>query len=49
MLSEDVWLSGMREDDPRLEKGFRWLISMREDDGGWAVPILTCRFDRETA
>jgi len=36
------------EDDPRIEKGFRWLISMRQDDGGWTVPILTHKFDRQT-
>ena len=22
-------------DDPRIEKGFEWLISMKQDDGGW--------------
>jgi len=36
------------EDDLRVEKGFRWLISMRQDDGGWTVPILTHKFNRET-
>ncbi len=29
------------EDDPRIERGFRWLLSMRQDDGGWTIPILT--------
>jgi len=28
-------------DDPRIEKGFRWLLSMRQNDGGWTVPLLT--------
>jgi hypothetical protein len=28
-------------DDPRIEKGFQWLLSMRQDDGGWAAPIRT--------
>jgi len=28
-------------DDPRIERGFRWLLSMRQDDGGWTIPILT--------
>jgi len=37
------------EDDLRVEKGFRWLISMRQDDGGWTVPLLTHKFNRETA
>ncbi len=26
-------------DDPRLEKGLEWLLSMRQDDGGWIVPM----------
>jgi len=36
------------EDDPRIEKGFQWLLSMRQDDRGWSVPIITHDFDRET-
>ncbi|MGA9388275.1 MAG: hypothetical protein WBV70_05570 [Candidatus Bathyarchaeia archaeon] len=36
------------EDDRRVEKGFKWLLSMRQDDGGWTIPILTHRFDRQT-
>ena len=35
-------------DDPRIEKGFRWLLSMRQDDGGWSIPIITHKFDRAT-
>jgi hypothetical protein len=27
------------ENDPRVEKGMRWLLSMRQDDGGWIVPV----------
>ncbi|MEN6329874.1 MAG: hypothetical protein ABFC91_06240 [Methanobacteriaceae archaeon] len=27
--------------DPRIEKGFSWLLSQRQDDGGWAIPIRT--------
>jgi hypothetical protein len=34
-------------EDPRMERGFRWLLSMRQDDGGWTVPILTHKLDRE--
>jgi hypothetical protein len=26
-------------DHPRLETGLRWLLSMRQDDGGWIVPL----------
>jgi hypothetical protein len=35
-------------DDPRVETGMEWLLSMRQYDGGWTVPILTHAFDRET-
>lgn len=27
--------------DPRVDKGLDWLLSMRQDDGGWAVPLRT--------
>jgi hypothetical protein len=36
-------------DDSRIERGFRWLLSMRQNDGGWTVPILTHKLDRETS
>jgi len=36
------------EDDIRVEKGMRWLLSTRQDDGGWTTPILTHKYDRET-
>lgn len=26
------------EDDARIEMAFRWLLSMRQDDGGWIIP-----------
>jgi hypothetical protein len=28
-------------DDPRIERGFRWLLSIRQSDGGWTIPFLT--------
>jgi len=28
-------------DDPRITKGFKWLLSIRQDDGGWALPFRT--------
>ena len=34
--------------DPRLFKAFRWLLSMRQNDGGWTVPLITHKFDRAT-
>ena len=27
--------------DARIQKGFRWLLSIRQSDGGWAIPIST--------
>jgi len=35
-------------DDPRLEKGMQWLLAMRQDDGGWTIPLLTHKLDRST-
>jgi hypothetical protein len=35
-------------DDPRVEKGMRWLQKMGQNDGGWTVPILTQHFDGRT-
>ena len=29
--------------DRRIEAGFRWLLSIRQDDGGWAIPLRTHR------
>lgn len=28
-------------DDPRAAKSLDWLLSMRQNDGGWSIPILT--------
>lgn len=28
-------------DEPRIEKGFKGLLSVRQDDGGWANPLRT--------
>jgi len=27
--------------DPRTARGFRWLLAMRQSDGGWAIPLRT--------
>lgn len=27
--------------DPRIAAGFDWLLSFRQDDGGWAIPLRT--------
>jgi len=29
------------EDDPRIERGFDWLLSIRQHDDGWTIPIRT--------
>jgi len=36
------------EDDPRVEKGLQWLLSMRQDDGAWSVPMITYKLDQAT-
>jgi hypothetical protein len=36
------------EGDPRVARGLRWLLSMRQEDGGWTIPILTRYLDRAT-
>jgi hypothetical protein len=28
-------------DDPRINKGFNWFLSNRQNDGGWAIPFRT--------
>ena len=28
-------------DDPRIAKGFLWLLATRQSDGGWAIPLRT--------
>jgi hypothetical protein len=30
-------------DDRRVERAFRWLLAVRQDDGGWAIPFRTRR------
>ena len=27
--------------DPRIKRGFEWLLAIRQDDGGWAIPLRT--------
>ena len=36
------------EDDPRIENGFRWLLSMRQDDLGWSEALITLDLSRAT-
>ncbi len=34
--------------DPRVERALEWLLAMRQDDGGWTIPILTHKLGRAT-
>jgi hypothetical protein len=36
------------KDDPRTDKGLNWLLSMRQIDGGWTIPMLTHKLDKAT-
>lgn len=31
--------------DPRIEQGFRWLLSCKQNDGGWAIPLRTVKMN----
>ena len=35
-------------DDLRVERCFQWLLSMRQADDGWSIPMITHKLDRET-
>ena len=37
------------QDDPRIEKGFQWLLTMRQNDGGWIIGSPGCfgKYDKE--
>lgn len=37
----EVLIKAGYENDSRVEKGFQWLLSMRQQDGGWAIPLRT--------
>lgn len=34
------------ENDKRVIKGLEWLLFMRQDDGGWTIPLLTHKLDK---
>ncbi len=36
-------------EDPRVEKYFRWILSLRQEDGGWVIPIRTTKTKFEDA
>ena len=36
------------ETDPRIEKGFEWLLSVRQNDGGWlASPLMSLNLSKD--
>ncbi len=37
----EVLIKAGYADDRRIAKGLRWLIAMRQSDGGWAIPLRT--------
>lgn len=37
----ELFLKAGLTDDPRIERVFEWLESVRQDDGGWAIPLRT--------
>lgn len=37
----ELLIKAGHENDPRIEKGFQWLLAIRQQDGGWAIPIRT--------
>ena len=39
-IAELLILAGY-DKDPRIHKVFKWLLSIRQDDGGWALPLRT--------
>jgi hypothetical protein len=36
------------QNHPGVIKGLNWLLSMRQDDGGWTIPLITHSFNRKT-
>jgi hypothetical protein len=37
----EVLIHAGYEDDRRVERGLHWLMAMRQDDGGWVIPLRT--------
>jgi hypothetical protein len=34
------------QEDHRVDRGLQWLLSRRQDDGGWTIPLLTGNFSQ---
>lgn len=39
-IAELLILAGYK-DDPRIHRVFKWLLAVRQNDGGWALPLRT--------
>jgi squalene-hopene cyclase-like protein len=37
----ELLIKGGYAEDSRIERGFMWLLSIRQNDGGWAFPLRT--------
>ncbi len=48
-LAVETLIEAGFEEDPRISKFFQWLISIRLDDGGWAIPIRQAKVNFEDA
>jgi len=35
----EILIKAGYENDARIKKGFKWLLSIRQADGGWAIPF----------
>jgi hypothetical protein len=45
----EILIKAGYEEDPRISKGMEWLLSLRQEDGGWAAPLRTCRISYKDA
>lgn len=45
MLIEYLLKAGYKDDD-RIERALKWLISSRQNDGGWVIPLQTIKIDK---
>ena len=45
-ITELLILAGY-ENDPRIQKVFDWLLAVRQNDGGWAIPLRTQGYNLE--
>ncbi|MBY8982367.1 MAG: hypothetical protein KGD57_05430, partial [Candidatus Lokiarchaeota archaeon] len=41
----EILIKAGYEKDHRIEKCFKWLLSVRQNDGGWTIPIRTHNVD----